>query len=120
MNYNIKGTAVEISPEVRSYVERKLAHLDRLVQKNADARVDVELQFAHGQDKPYRAEYMLHRPKHEVLRVEAHGSALHEAIDIAQGELVRGLTESRKKDTHVLRRSALRVKEFMRGWRSRV
>lgn len=118
MNYNIKATGVVLTPEIRSYVERKLHGLDKFFT-DQESRVDVELEYIEPEEKKYRTELMLHAAGVSPLRTEAHGSALHESIDIAVGELVRELTQTKKKQQHVVRRSAAKVKDFIRGWREK-
>ena len=53
------------------------------------------------------------------MRMEARGSELHEAIDICLGELARAATDKHKKQVHAVRRGALRIKEYVRGFRER-
>ena len=43
LNYNIKGTGVPITDELRGYVEKKLAHAEKFLQSDTTAHVDVEL-----------------------------------------------------------------------------
>jgi len=118
MHYNIKGTNVDISDELRQYVEKKLAASEKFVHDAA--RMDIELEYRPNQDsKKYRAECMV-EVDGKVQRVEAQGDAMHEAIDIATGELARDLSQIKKKRQHVLRRSAMRVKEYLRGFRSKI
>lgn len=121
MHYNIKGTGVSISPENRAYVEKKLASLDKFVGDLEAARTDVELKFMPLWDgKKYCAEFMLYEPGLPgPLRAEARGDALHEAIDIASAELFRNLTQTKKKKLQIFRRSAVKVKEYLRGWRDK-
>lgn len=120
MNYNIKGTSIDITPELRGYVEKKIGALDKFVSNIDAARADVELHFASGEEKKYRAEIMLHDPVlPSPLRAEARGSAMHEAIDIAAGDLFQELTRNKKKRLHNLRRGAGKVKDFIRGFRDR-
>lgn len=121
MQYNLKGTDVEITPEVRAYVEKKLASLDKFVGDLSAARADVELKYkALWDGRRYTAEFMYHEPGLvKPLRAEARGDALHEAIDLASAELFREMTQNKKKRTDLLRHSALRVKEYLRGWRDR-
>lgn len=97
MNYNIKGTGLALTDELRSYVEKKLGTLDKFVADDAAARVDVELAYLATQAKQYRAELMLHDKV--VLRAVAEGSGLHEAVDKAVGELSGELSRSKKKET---------------------
>ena len=85
------------------------------------ARADVELELSPLADGPrYRAEFTIHDPGQKSLRAEAKGEALHEAIDLAAGELFAELTRSKKKRLHVFRHSAVKVKEYLRGWRNKI
>lgn len=119
MNYAIKGTDLAITPEIRSYVEKRLGGLDKFAPDTA--RVDVEVAHEALRDGPqYRAEFMYIEPGEELARTEARGSTLHEAIDLAAGELLRTTTTRKKKNLQVFRRTAVKVKEYLRGWRDRV
>jgi len=119
MQYNIKGTDLDISDEIRTYVEKKLTASEKFIQNNP-AHADVELQYiANQESKKYRAEFTLALGG-SVHRVEAHGDTLHEAVDIATGELARDLSQIKKKRQHIFRRSAMRVKEYIRGFRSKI
>lgn len=120
MNYNVKGTGIDITPEVRAYLDKRLAHLDKFSADLSTARADVELEFEVSQEKRYRAELMFREPGLPApLRAEARGEALHEAIDLAAAELFREMTREKKKRLHIWRRGAARVKEYLRGWRDR-
>lgn len=119
MNYAIQGTGVTISDEIRSYVEKRLQTLDRFGGEGA--RCDLELEYRALWDGPkYRVEILCHDPGADTRRVEAEGTTLHEAIDIAAGELSRVLTQSKKKRLQVFRRTAVKVKEYLRGWRDKI
>lgn len=119
LNYNIKGTGVEITPELRSYVEKRLAPAEKLLEGDTTAHADVELEYSMVRDGgKYRAEFTVSSGG-TVYRVEDLGGTMHEAIDLAAGELTRDLTKKRKKRLKVLRHSAVRVKEFLRGWRNK-
>jgi putative sigma-54 modulation protein len=118
MQYNIKGTHVDITDDLRSYVERKLAQADRVAEVDTTAHADVELQYLEdGRSGKYRAEFTV-SIKGEVYRAEAWGATLHEALDTAGGELTSELSRDKKKKLNVLRRTSVRVKEYLRGWRS--
>lgn len=118
MEHNLKGTNIDLSAEVRAYVDKKLAGLDPLMSDLEAARTDVELEYKASEEKMFRAELMLHDGA--VVRAEATGGTLHEAIDKAMQELFDQLTRAKKKKRGVFRRSAVRVKEYLRGWRSSV
>ncbi len=120
MNYNIKGTELEITPELRDYVEKKLAHADTFTQDDSTAHVDIELEFKPlGRSKKYRAEFTL-AAKGSVYRVNEWGETMHEAIDVGAAELASELRQTKKKSLHTLRSSAAKVKEFLRGWRKKI
>jgi ribosomal subunit interface protein len=118
MQHNLKGTNLDLTPEIRAYVEKKLAGLDKFLNEGPAARADVELEYLKSEERTYRAELMLHDGK--VVRAEARGRALHEAIDKAAGELFTELTRGKKKRVRTLRHSAAKVKEYLRGWRNKL
>lgn len=119
MNYNIKGTDLAITPELRSYVETRLAHTDKFLQNDSSAHADVELQYSSMRDGgKYRAEFTVSAAG-ALYRKEAWGSSMHEAIDIAMGGLTNELRQHKKKKLHLLRRGAGKVKDIVRGFRDR-
>lgn len=108
-----------ISDEARAYVEKRLSHLDKWAHKAS--RCDVELAYQELYHGPhYRAEFMYHEPGADTRRAEARGNTLHEAVDIAVAELTRQLSQGKKKRLQVLRRTAVKVKEYLRGWRDSI
>lgn len=118
MNYNIKGTEVPVTDELRAYVEKQLAYADKFVNADPTAHTDVELHhLPEGRSGKYRAEFTLSMGG-EVYRAERWGGGLHEAIDLAGGDLAHELSRNKSKKQSVLRRTSLRVKEYLRGWRS--
>lgn len=130
MNYNLKGTGLEITPELRSYVEKRLAAADKFLGGDPVAHADAELEYDQRRDPSfaeapkgkggkYRAEFTV-RVSHGLCRAEEWGSTLHEAIDAAAGEIVAELRGAKQKRLHVFRRAALRIKKYMRGLRQKV
>lgn len=121
MQYNIKASGVSASDEVRGYVEKKLAVLEKFVSDPTVVRADVELNYLESEEKNYRAEFAIFDPAlPEAARTEARGQALHEAIDLCVSELQEELTRKKKKRIDLVRRTAVRVKEYLRGWRSKI
>jgi ribosomal subunit interface protein len=119
MNYNIKGTGVSVTDELRAYVEKKLAHTDKFLGGDPAARADVEFEHAPLRDGgKYRAEFMV-PASGSVYRAERWGETLHEAIDLATGELVKEMRRTKKKQLHLVRRGGARIKDFVRGLRDR-
>lgn len=119
LNYNIKASGLEMSDEIRAYVEKNLAHLEKFLAEDSTAHVDVEVQYLpEGRSGKFRTEFTV-GSQGAVYRVERWGGALHESIDLAREELVAELRRAKEKRVHMLRRSAQRVKDYLRGWRSR-
>lgn len=120
MNYNIKGTNLVITPELRSYTEKKLEHTDKFLSNDPTVHADIELEYSQMRDGgKYRAEFTVSATG-QVYRADEWGDTMHAAIDLASDELVKELSRNKKKKMHVLRQGAGRVKEFLRGFRKSV
>lgn len=120
VNYNIKGTEVPVTDELRSYAERQLAHAQKLLQGDPTAHVDVELKYESVRDGgKYGAEFTL-QSEGQVYRADCWGTTLHEAMDVAGAELMRELSKAKKKKHSMFRRTAVKVKEYLRGWRESI
>ncbi|MDQ5955582.1 MAG: Ribosome-associated translation inhibitor RaiA, partial [Patescibacteria group bacterium] len=50
LNYNIKGTGLGVSDEIRAYVEKRLAHVEKFVGSDPSAHLDVELHFQASEE----------------------------------------------------------------------
>ena len=117
MNHNITGTNIELSQELRDYVQKRLEHAEKMLAGQEVAQLDIELAFHAGDAGPkYRAECNLSAGK-ELHRAEARGATLHEAIDLAIHELNSELSRAKDKRVSHMRRGAHRMKEYFRGWR---
>ena len=120
LNYNIKGTGLEVTPELRAYVERGLGHAEKFVQGDSTAHVDIELEYQelrHGEH--YRAEFTFSIGG-EVYRAEKWAGSMHAAIDMGADDLARELRRTKRKRLHFVRRGAARIKDFVRGWRTKI
>ena len=120
LNYNIKGTGIEINDELRGYVEKRLQHAEKFLKGDTAAHADIELEYqAMREGDHYRAEFTV-QTSGGLHRAESWGATCQAAVDLAMGELTGELGRDKKKRLHVLRRSAHRVKEYLRGWRNKV
>lgn len=118
LNYNIKGTGIEITDELRTYSEKALAQAEKFLSESAHA--DVELEYSQMRDGDhYRAEFTVEN-EGAVYRAEEWGASMHAAIDLVIEELLQELRQSKNRRIHFVRRSALKVKEYLRGWRRSV
>ena len=115
VNYNIKGTGLQVTDELRTYAEKKLGGTEKFISGDTTAHVDVEFEFSQMRDGPkYRAEFTL-VAKGGLYRAEEWGSTLHEAIDLATDALVKELRRTKKKNLAFVRRGAARLKDLVRG-----
>ncbi len=119
LNYNIKGTGLSVNDEIRAYVEKRLAHIEKFVRTDSTAHVDVEIEHQTSEDrKRYRTELTLSSGG-GVFRAEALGDTLHESIDLAEGEMTREVSRAKKRTVYLARHGAMRAKEVVRGFRKR-
>ncbi|MBI2004785.1 ribosome-associated translation inhibitor RaiA [Patescibacteria group bacterium] len=119
MHYNIKGTDVSITPELRAYVEAKLELADKFLAGDSTVHVDVELQFLGGErGKKNRAEFTA-TAGGETYRAEERGDTMHEAIDLAASEFTRVVRRNKKRALVLVRRSGAIIKDMLRGLRDR-
>jgi len=114
----IKTTgSVALSDEVRSYIDEKLSRLTKLIDE-ADTtslfEIELESLTPHTGDR-YRAEINF-SSNGKVLRVEANGATLHEAIDLAVDEAALRLRKLKGKQSDLLKRSGAELKKFFRNF----
>ena len=112
MNYNIKGTDVTVTDELRTYVEKKLGALDKLLGLDS-ARVDVVVAYLESEEKQYWAEMNLHDAG-EPLHAEARAATLYGAVDAATSELIEELNKAKTKRKDEARHDAVKGKEMLR------
>jgi putative sigma-54 modulation protein len=98
MQLQIKGKNLEVSDSVRSYAERKLAKLDRVMHE--EARVEIELAVERN---PSVADNQV---AEATVRIKGHTLRAHEAsrdmkasIDELAEKLMRQLRDGRDKRT---------------------
>ncbi len=116
INYNIKGTGVEIVDELRSYAEKHLQQAEKFI-KDDGAHATVELEHQPARDGvKFRAEYTV-SVSGKSYRAEEWGESLHAAMDLCIDELVSELRRSKEKRQHIFRRGAARAKAMLQGWR---
>jgi len=119
MNHNLKGTGLQITDELRGYVEKRLTGADKFITGDSTAHADVELEFSQVRDGgKYRAEFNLSAGG-ALYRAEEWGSTMHEAIDISVAALINELRRTKKKHQHLVRRGASAIKDMVRGFRDR-
>ena len=117
MKYSLTGTNVRLTPQIRKYVEEKIATLDKFVKsfvQEVTAAIEVGKETAHHRTgKIWRAEVTMKLPKKPVRAVAVEKnifSAITKVKDKLQVELKRYKEEYLTKK----RRGLLRLKDYFR------
>lgn len=118
MKINIKATGIELTPEIQTYVEKKLSVVGKYLEVNDSLVAQVEV----GKNSQ-------HHKKGEVYRAEAHliGGGidlyavseqvdLYAAIDFLKDDLSQKLNHLKGKKQTLAKRGGQMVKNMMRGW----
>ena len=120
LNYNLKGTGLEVGDELRAYIEKRLQHAEKFLKHDPGAHIAVELEHqAMRTGDRNRAEFTL-SASGAVYRAESWGETMHAAVDLAIAELQTELGRNKKKRLHLVRRGAHKVKEYLRGWSTKI
>jgi putative sigma-54 modulation protein len=89
MQIQIKGTKIDLTPELKDYVQEKMDMLEKYLGSIAVSHCEVELEKAlatQNSGKIYRAEVNLSLPG-ELLRVEKTTDDINKAIDKVKDHL---------------------------------
>lgn len=117
MNIAIKSTGHELTSDVRTLLEEKFAAIERLTSASvAPAQLSCEIEQSIAVERAgakYRAEGNL-SVDGKVLRAEAEGVTLEEAVDQVRDDLVRQLNDGRGRRRELVRRGGAAIKRMLR------
>ncbi len=119
MDYNLKGTGLSLSLEMREYLDRKVTHIEKFLHNGTASPLDVELSYDSAAPAAKYHVSLKSILSKRALYARAEGITLHEAIDLAVEEFTREVVRVKEKRQHIMRHSAARVKDFLRGLRNR-
>ena len=119
MDVRIRATDFELSSETSSYLDQKLASLEKLLGTDAGlARCEVEIRRSGGAQRHgeylWLAEIQIIYPGGRRLVARNQESTVKAAIDKAQDEAMMQLRKERRLHSRVLRRTGAAVKRWMR------
>lgn len=112
---NFKATNADVTDQLKSVAESKLAGLDKFVG-DAPAICDVEFERItnhHQQGNIHRVEVNL-EVNGKLYRAEATDETFEKAIDGVRSDLWHELQSSRGKRDALIKRGARKMKEMMR------
>lgn len=116
MHITIKATHMDLTDAIRSYVEEKVAMLEKVLDANdTTIRVDVEVETLgdqHSDGATSRAEINLHVGGTTYRSTQEHGD-LYAAIDMVKDEMLEQLTRAKDKQATRSKQEGARLKEIM-------
>ncbi|HCB35822.1 MAG: hypothetical protein A2W52_03420 [Candidatus Taylorbacteria bacterium RIFCSPHIGHO2_02_49_25] len=118
MRLNLKATNVTLTDDIRSYLEKRLATLDKLIDvEDPLVLIDVELGRTtkhHQSGDIFFAEINIHRGK-EAFRAVSNRSDLNSAIDDMHDEIAGELFSWKGRKKSFSRRGAQIAKAILKG-----
>lgn len=99
MKINIKATQIELTPEIKEYVQEKIDMLEKYLGSVQVINCDVEVGLTsahHNKGEIYRAEINLEVPG-ELLRIEKTEKELFKAIDKVKDHMTRSIKRYKEK-----------------------
>ncbi len=116
MRTNIKATGMELTEAIKSYVEKRLHKVEKLLALAEDDVVRVEIgkmTAHHEKGDVFRAEITIQTGGH-MYRAVSEKDDLYAAIDDARDELIREIKSKKGKGEALFRKGARRLKNVLR------
>lgn len=118
MPLTIKATDITLTEEVRAYLEKRLATLNKLISlDDPSVMVNVELGCTtkhHQNGNIFFAEVTIYKGK-DTFRAVSNRSDLQSAIDEVRDEIARELTSRKGKELSLSRRGGQIAKALLKG-----
>lgn len=126
MRINIKGTNLELTPSIYTYIEKKIGELERFIQNIGDnnfeggsetveAWVEVgKTTRHHNKGDVFRAELQIRLPGTEGVRAVVEEWDLYQAIDKVKEEMQGQLKKYKGKQIEKTKRGARLFKRISR------
>jgi len=119
MDVRIKTTDYEITAEVSSYLDQRIAHVEKLLGEEAEgARLEVELGRDAGRprhdENMWYAEMMVTAPGGMQVRATNRAASINAAIDDVKEEMERQVRREKQVHIRFLRKSGALAKRWMR------
>ena len=96
MEIQIRGHEIEITTDMRQYIERRTSRLDRLVDRIVDAKLELRRRHQRVGGDVTIAQLTIQTGRH-VLRAEEHDRDPHLAVDQAVDKLERQVRRFHEK-----------------------
>ena len=119
INTKIKVTNMELTDVIQTYAEEKMSSVERLLGKDSDALIEIELEKTtnhHKQGDIFRAEANV-TIEGKLYRVEATKDDLYAAVDKVKKELFRTVRRRKNRHTAMVRRGSQAIKGMMKRFK---
>ena len=118
MRINEKGINMQITPDIKDYLYKKLAHLEKYINP-ADESVLCEVELGkisnhHKNGDVFKTEINLHIAG-KNLRAVSEMDELFASIDVAKDEMVRELQTNKDKRVSLMRKGGAKIKNIIKG-----
>jgi ribosomal subunit interface protein len=117
MNITLQTTNLEATPAITQYVTSKLQGLEKLIEKEASARADIEIgrpSMHHKSGVIFRAEINLSVGKTR-LRAVCERDDLYAAIDGMRDEIIEEYRSHKDKKISGIKKGGSKIKKIIRG-----
>ena len=120
MKIKFKATDIELTPELTTYVKKRIADVEKFVHakdpESVSAYVELERTTEHHQaGKIMRAEVNL-RVDGAYFRAEFSDEEIYAAIDSVKDELIRLARSYYSKQRTLIRKGGVAIKKILRGF----
>ena len=118
MNINLKSLNIELTPQIRDYVDKKVNGLEKFIHRvdeSVQAWVEVSKTTNHHQKGDvFRVYIQIHLPHYaKGVRAEATHESLNAAIDDAHDQIKLELEKAKEKKISLARRGSRLFKKIL-------
>lgn len=108
MKYNIRGSKLEVTEAIRSYIETKLGKLDKYFENPESITANVLIKGS-GYDEKIEVTIPI---KTTILRAESRNKDLYAAIDLVLEKLERQIRKNKTRIHRIHKETAMELIDF--------
>jgi len=116
MNFNVKATQIDLTPELSDYLDKRLAALKKLIGEDAEVVAYVELAKTTNHHKSgdlFQAE-MNFKAFGKSFFAKGEGDDIRSAIDVMRDEILEEVRSWKDKQESLVKRGGAKEKEIVR------
>ena len=116
MNINISADGIELTPQIREYIAKKVESISKFIGNADEALMQVVLERTtnhHQNGDIFRTAFNLTSGR--TFHAEATNQDIFASIDAAQDDLERELSSHKDKRQTMWKRGSLQIKNALKG-----